>query len=505
MTGRESPCLAPGGSSAPALIAVAGLALAGVVTGLAAAPAGAAGRTDRQDHHHPVRHHAVRLRRRPRPRTARRTSRGSATSPAPRACATLHLCVLKTSSKSCVGGVQTTTALGDSSAQDVKVVVSGNKVELVWIAQVDPDSGEFSGVFGTNTVSHGRLGTSVAVPGAPTLGSLTSAIAHKGGGVSLAAVGEVGTLDRRVYYYPTVSATPKTFKRPYFVGNAQLADNGKRPCSPPASTARSPARSPSPRSLPTAPGGPGSTNIAGSYTRGNIEQIVTAGKNIRMVGVSAKAIYTPVHLDVEGQVVRQAEGERRPQRHLHRRRRHRQQWPSRHVDSESGGLMVSNFGKGTKAGTLPVQGQADPRRRPGADLDQGQRPWLPDLGHREAGHHRPDPQGPGDQAPGLAQAPRTTATTTAEAPTPASPAGCSRRAAGPDPDAGCTGVHGDERRPVLGGGRAGGGPIIEACASACWAASRSRGVRRPRRSRARVWVAAGPTSSWRRSPSSRVR
>jgi hypothetical protein len=259
----------------------------------------------------------------------------------------LHLCVLRLSSRSCVGGVQTATALGSSSAQNLKVVVTGSQVELVWIAQVAPSSGEFSGVFGTNVVTNGTLGTSVAVPGAPTLGSLTSAIAHRGGGVSLAAVGESGALDQRAYYYPTVSATPTTFKRPYFVGNAQLADNGKQTVltttqygslSGKVAVASKPSNGTS---------WTGFKNVAGSYTRGNIEQVITAGGRIRMVGVSAKAIYTPDswswngtsfgkpkptgdHNDISS-VDTATDGSGRLVT----------------VDTEVSGLMVSNFGKGS--------------------------------------------------------------------------------------------------------------------------------------------------------------
>ena len=93
----------------------------------------------------------------------------------------VHLCVLRLSSRSCVGGVQTADALGPSSAQNLKVVISAGQVELVWIAQPGPSSGEFSGVFGTDTVTNGILGASASVSGAPTLGSLTGAIAHQGG------------------------------------------------------------------------------------------------------------------------------------------------------------------------------------------------------------------------------------------------------------------------------------------------------------------------------------
>jgi hypothetical protein len=332
----------------PALTTVAGLVLAGAVTGLAG-PAGAAGG--------------------PKGKTftiqsgtsmsgydAGTTKNGTtyvawigdkSSTPGLR---NLNLCVLRTSSKSCVGGVQTTSALGESSAQNVKVVVSGNKVELVWIAQVAPDSGEFSGVFGTNTVSNGKLGTSVAVPGAPTLGSLTSAIAHKGGGVSIAAVGQVGTLDKRVYYYPTVSATPRTLRQHYYVGNAQLADNGKRTV-----LTTSQYGSLSGKVAVASKSSHGSKwtkfkNIKGSYTRGNIEQIVTAGKKIRMVGVSGKAIYDPFTWTWKGKSFGKptSSGDHNDISTIDASTDKSGRLVT--ADEEVNGIMVSNFGKGKKAG-----------------------------------------------------------------------------------------------------------------------------------------------------------
>jgi hypothetical protein len=263
---------------------------------------------------------------------------------------TLNLCVLKTTSRSCVGGVQSTSALGDSSAADVKVVVTGGQVELVWIAQVAPSSGEFSGVFGTNTVSHNKLGTSVAVPGAPTLGTLTSAIAHKGGGVSLAALGASGTLDHRIYYYPTVSATPQTLQQHYFVGNAQLADNGRRTV---LTTSKYGSISDKVAVASKKSGGTkwtGFKAVKGSYTLGGIERVVTAGTKIRMVGVSGRSIYDPFtwtwkrrgfggpkstgdHNDISS-VDAVTDGSGRLVT----------------ADEEVNGIMVSNFGHGTKAG-----------------------------------------------------------------------------------------------------------------------------------------------------------
>jgi hypothetical protein len=261
----------------------------------------------------------------------------------------LHLCVLKLSSKSCVGGVQTADALGSSSAQNVKVVVTGGQVELVWIAQVAPGSGEFSGVFGTNTVSHGTLGASVAVPGAPTLGALTSAIAHRGGGVSLAAVGEVGTLDQRAYYYPTVSATPATLKRPYFIGNAQLADNGKQTVLTTSAYGSISGKVAVAFKSSNGTHWGSFKNVATSYTAGGLERLVTAGGHIRMVGVSAKAIYTPDSWTWNGTSFGKPKpsGDHNDIFSLDTATDASGRLVS--IGNESGGLAVSNFGKGSHA------------------------------------------------------------------------------------------------------------------------------------------------------------
>jgi hypothetical protein len=261
----------------------------------------------------------------------------------------LHLCVLKPSSTSCIGGVQTASALGSSSAQNLKVVVTGGQVELVWIAQVAPSSGEFSGVFGTNVVSNGTLGTSVAVPGAPTLGSLTSAIAHQGGGVSLAAVGESGALDQRAYYYPTVSATPTTFQRPYFVGNAQLADNGRQTVLTTTAYGSLSGKVAVASKPSNGTGWSGFANVPGSYALGNIERVVTASGRIRMVGVSAQAIYTPDSWTWNGTSFGKprATGDHNDISTIDTATDGSGRLVT--VDSEVGGLMVSNFGKGTHA------------------------------------------------------------------------------------------------------------------------------------------------------------
>ncbi len=331
----------------PALTAVSGLVLAGALLGLAAAPAGARGATGKTftlQSGTTLSGYDVATSKNGTTYVAWIGDKAS--TPGLR---NLHLCVLKTSSRSCVGGVQTTTALGDSSAKDVKVVISGGQVELVWIAQVAANAGEFSGVFGTNVVSQGSLGTSVAVPGAPTLGSLTSAIAHRGGGVSLAAVGESGTLDKRAYYYPTVSATPKTFVRPYFVGNAQLADNGKQTVittsqyaslSGKVAVAWKPSNGTHWKSF---------KKVKGSYTKGGTEQLVNAGGHIRMVDVSGKAIYQPFTWKWNGKSFGKPKstGDHNDISSVDAVTDHSGRLVT--ADVEVDGIMVSNFGKGSHA------------------------------------------------------------------------------------------------------------------------------------------------------------
>ncbi len=261
----------------------------------------------------------------------------------------VHLCVLALSSRSCRGGVQTADALGSSSAQDLKVVISGGQVALVWIAQPGPSSGEFSGVFGTATVTKGILGASVAVAGAPTLGSLTGAIAHRGGGVSLAAVGEVGNLDQRAYYYPTVSATPTTFKRPYFVGNAQLADNGKQTVLTTTAYGSLSGKVAVTSKPSKGTRWSGFKNVAGSYTRGGVEQVITAGGHIRLVGVNAKSIYDEATWTWKGTSFGKpkASGDHNDLSTIDVDTDGSGRLVS--ADSETGGVMVSNFGKGTRA------------------------------------------------------------------------------------------------------------------------------------------------------------
>jgi hypothetical protein len=204
----------------------------------------------------------------------------------------VHLCVLPQGASGCQGGVQTASALDGSSAQDMHVVNVAGTVELVWIAQPNPDSGEFSGTFGVAQVnSSGVLGSSASYGGAPTYGDLTGVTVH-GNSVEMAAVGNSG-YDQNVYYYSGITATPKKLTRPYYIGNAQIADDGDSVVIT-TSHYGSLGEKVSVASENEKSGKwSGFSNVAGSYTAGALERLLLTHGKITMVGMSDKALYTP--------------------------------------------------------------------------------------------------------------------------------------------------------------------------------------------------------------------
>jgi hypothetical protein len=203
----------------------------------------------------------------------------------------VHLCVLHPGSRSCVGGVQTTGSLAPSAAQDLHVVVAKGQVELVWDAQATLGSGDFSGIFGVARVVGGHLQPATAVPGAPTYPTTTSVIATKSGDVSAAVIG-AGSNDNKVYYYKTLTSTPKTLTRHYFIGNAQLADNGHQTVLTTSAYGSLSGRVSVAHKPSSASSWSGFSTVKHSYTGGNVEKLQTAHGKIYLLGMSDKALYT---------------------------------------------------------------------------------------------------------------------------------------------------------------------------------------------------------------------
>lgn len=260
----------------------------------------------------------------------------------------VHLCVLHPGSGSCVGGVQTTPSLAPSAAQDMHVVVAGGQVELVWDAQAAPSSGDFSGIFGVAHVTNGHLGAATAVSGAPTYPTMTSVVVTKSGDVSAAVIGNSSN-DNKVYYYKTLSSAPKTLTRPYFVGNAQLADNGHQTVlttsqygslSGKVSMTYKSSSSTSWRSF---------KNVGHSYTGGNIERLYTAHGKIGMLSMSDKDLYTPYLYRWNGKTFGHptTTGDHQEVSSFDSTTDASGRLAS--VSTEVGSLAVSNFGGGTRA------------------------------------------------------------------------------------------------------------------------------------------------------------
>jgi hypothetical protein len=198
------------------------------------------------------------------------------------------------------------------------------------------------------TVTGNSLGASATIPNAPTYGTLTSAIAGKNGAVTVAVLGN-STLDNHVYYYPTLTSTPKSFTRPYFVGNAQVADNGKQTVlttsqygslSGKVTVASKPSNSTQWKSFST---------VAQSYTLGGVERIQTARGHIRLVGASTKELYTPYVWNWNGKSFGKptSTGDRNEVSSIDATTDGSGRLAT--VDSEVGGLAVSNFAKGNRA------------------------------------------------------------------------------------------------------------------------------------------------------------
>lgn len=268
----------------------------------------------------------------------------------------LHLCVLRQGSTGCVGGVQTGDSLGIATAANLKVVDAAGQVELVWITQPETYAGDFGGTFGVAAVTNGVLGTPTPVAGAPTYGTLTSAIATASGAVGLAVIGS-STLDNTVYYYPYLGAQPTTLNRPYFVGNAQLADNGKQTVLTTSEYGSLSGKVSVASKASSSTTWGGFSTVAHSYTGGNIEQLRVAGGKIRMVGMSDKALYTPYDWTWSGSSFGNptSTGDQHDVSSIDATSDASGRLVT--VSSEVGGLAVANFGGGKTANTftLPVK------------------------------------------------------------------------------------------------------------------------------------------------------
>ncbi len=135
----------------------------------------------------------------------------------------VHLCEVEPGTNSCSGGVQVEDALGDSSAEGLRVLVhTSGRVALVWFYE-DVSGGHIGSA---STTSTGKLQSAIDVGSAPKDGQLLDAEIAPDGSVWTVA----GPSDGNGMQVSTGGGTTATnVSTPYPVGFAELAFTGTMP------------------------------------------------------------------------------------------------------------------------------------------------------------------------------------------------------------------------------------------------------------------------------------
>jgi hypothetical protein len=143
----------------------------------------------------------------------------------------VHLCKLPPNANSCVGGVQTTSAIEGSTASGLRVLStpSGGKVTLVWVhdtaaSQTGPEGAEIAEA----TAVHGlNLSTASDVADAPSNGSLMDV--EFGPNFSIWTVARPPLPLQKLQVHPGLAAPHVTVSTPFLVGGAQIAFTKGKP------------------------------------------------------------------------------------------------------------------------------------------------------------------------------------------------------------------------------------------------------------------------------------
>ena len=134
----------------------------------------------------------------------------------------VHLCEVKPGTTACSGGVQVVDALGDSSAEGLRVLVhSSGRVALVWFYE----DGSGGHIGSASTTSTGKLQPAIDVGSAPKDGQLLDAEIAPDGSVWTVA----GPSDGNGIQVSIGGGTAMNVSTSYPVGFAELAFNGTMP------------------------------------------------------------------------------------------------------------------------------------------------------------------------------------------------------------------------------------------------------------------------------------
>lgn len=141
----------------------------------------------------------------------------------------VHTCTLAPLGTACVGGVTTIDPLGNSSAEGLRVLSTGQGAELVWFHDTLPGSvnGPEGGEIAVATVGHnGVLSSATDVASAPSFGYLYDAEFGPGGALWTIAGGDLPSV---LEVREGVTNPPVMLPTPYGVGFTELAFQGTTP------------------------------------------------------------------------------------------------------------------------------------------------------------------------------------------------------------------------------------------------------------------------------------
>jgi hypothetical protein len=205
---------------------------------------------------------------------------------------TIKLCVLPSGARACKGGIQTTDALGDSSAADLQVLIVNGTPTIFWIydtleAGTNPEGAAVAAATVTPT---GVLNPGVVVTAAPSHDSLLDVAVAPNGQIWTITYGSA--LDTFFEVREGLTATPVTVHTPFYIERAQVAwDHGKAiiAIAKGGSTIGEPAF----YSASSGTTFPAFKSVKNTWTVGTDVGLVKAGSHVRLVAAVGNASYEP--------------------------------------------------------------------------------------------------------------------------------------------------------------------------------------------------------------------
>ena len=155
----------------------------------------------------------------------------------------MHLCTVRPGTSACAGGIQTISAIGDSTASGLRVLVTpGGAATLIWYheAAVPAYQGRDGRVAEATSQSGGPLTAPADVEDAPSNGEMYDAVVAPDG--SLWTATETATTDA-FELRKGITSAPTTVATPFGPGQVASPSAARHRSSRSSQPARSPCRS----------------------------------------------------------------------------------------------------------------------------------------------------------------------------------------------------------------------------------------------------------------------